>query len=132
MWDRNIRYISRLRSAVEMRQRPTAALLELSDPFTGWTPHDYRLQEALSIIEKEKCQTCGNPVWLCHSADNSIDFEIEVGACYAKAELEDYEEKPGVEKLEPGQYRYAKAVGIKNEDGSYDPLPRRFEALSKV
>lgn len=116
-----------------MRQRPSAALLEDSDPFSGWTSHDYRLQEALSILEKEVCKTCGNPVWLCHSADNRIEFEVRVAGCYAKAELDDYEKNtPGAEQLESGQYRYAVAVGVENEDGSRDPLPSRFEARERM
>lgn len=116
-----------------MRQRPTAALLELDDPFTGWVSLDYRLQEALSIMEKEVCQTCGNPVWLCHSADSRIDFDIKVASCYADAELKEYEERNiNSDKLEPGQYRYAIAVGIENEDGTRDPLPSRVEAMEKV
>lgn len=83
--------------------------------------------EAAYIIGKEVCKACGNPVWLCHSSNNTIDFEIETGTCFAKAELEDFENNPGSEKLNAGEYRYAKAVGIKNEDGSYDPLPTRRE-----
>lgn len=116
-----------------MRQRPTAALLEESDPFSGWTSLDYRLQEAMSIMEKEICKTCGNPVWLCHSADNRIDFEIKVGACFADAELKDYEKThPGEPELESGEYRYAIPVGIENEDGSRDPLPSRSEAMQSL
>lgn len=115
-----------------MRQRPTAALLELDDPFTGWTSHDYRLQEAMSILEKEVCKTCGNSVVLCHSANSAIDFEIRVGACYADAELKDYEKAHPDEQLEAGQYRYAVAVGLENEDGTRDPLPSRREAMEQL
>lgn len=115
-----------------MRQRPTAALLELDDPYSGWTSHDYRLQEALSIIEKEVCKTCQNPVWLCHSASNLIDFDIRVGACYADAELKDYEKLHPDAELETGQYRYAVAVGLENEDGTRDPLPSRREAMEQI
>jgi len=99
---------------------------------TGWTSHDYRLQEAGYILEKEVCKTCGNPVWLCHSTNNAIDFEVKTGACYADAEIKDYEEKPGAERLSAGEYHYAVAVGIKNEDGTYDPLPSRREALAST
>jgi len=106
--------------------------LEESDPFTGWTPHDYRLQEAAYILNREVCKTCGNPIWLCHSTNNAIDFEIKTGACYAKAELEDFEDNPSNQKLGSGEYHYAVAVGIKNEDGTYDPLPSRIEALSST
>lgn len=97
---------------------------------TGWTSHDYRIQEAAYIIENERCKTCGNPIWLCHSTNNEIDFEVRTGACYAKAELDDFEENPVNEKLGSGEYHYAAAVGIKNEDGTYEPLPTRREVMS--
>lgn len=114
-------------------QRPTAALLEEPDPFTGWTSYDYRIQEALNILDREICKTCGNPVWVCHSTDNRIQFEVKTGACYARAEIEEFEdEKSGNPKLGAGEYHYAVGVGLDNEDGSHEPLPTRSEALAKM
>lgn len=83
-------------------------------------------------MDREKCQSCGNPVWLCHSADNRIQFEIKTGACYAKAEIEDYEKGDAAPKLGSGEYRYAVPVGVENEDGSNERLPSRREALAKI
>lgn len=132
MTQQNIRYMSRIKSALEHHQRPTAALLELPDPNAGWTSHDYRIQEAVSILDKEICKTCSNPVWLCHSTDNRIDFEVRIGTCYAQAELKDYEENKSNADLNNGEYPYAVAVGVENEDGSRDPLPSRREAMMTV
>lgn len=115
-----------------MRQRPTAALLEEPDPFSNWNTYDYRIQEALNIMSREVCQTCGNPVWICHSADNTIDFEIRTGACFGKAAIEEFEDDKGNEKLMPGEYHYAVPVGIENEDGTRERLPSRREAMQKV
>lgn len=98
----------------------------------GWTPHDYRLQEASYLLNKELCKSCGNPVWLCHSTNNAIDFEVKIGVCYAKAEIEDFENNPASEKLGSGEYHYASAIGIKNEDDTFDALPSRREALTSV
>lgn len=118
---------------MDARQRPIAALLELPDPFTGWTSYDYRLQEAINIMDREVCKSCGNPVWLCHSADNRIQFEVRTGACYAKAEVEEFEdEKANNPKLNAGEYHYAVPVGLELGDGKYEPLPSRREALQKV
>jgi hypothetical protein len=117
---------------VDARQRPTAALLEEDDPYKGWTSYDYRIQEAMNIMDREICGRCGNPTWICHSTDGRIDFEVLTGTCYASAEVEEYDEKPGVEKLGPGEYRYARPVGIENEDGSREPLPNRREASMKM
>lgn len=119
-----------------MRQRPLAALLELEDPFSGWTSYDYRIQEAINIMDREVCKSCGNPVWLCHSADNRIQFDVRVGACYAKAEIEDVE-KSGRE-LKAGEYFYAVPTGVesgrdrKTGKMNYDPLPSRREAMQKL
>lgn len=121
----------RIRSAVDMRQRPTAALLELDDPYSGWTSHDYRLQEAFTSMQHEKCNRCGNPVWLCHSYDSRIDFEVQVRTCYADAEIKDHE-KQHPDELKPGDYYIATAVGIEGEDGEREPLPPRSEAIEAM
>lgn len=117
---------------MDAHQRPTAALLEEDDPYKGWTSHDYRLQEAINIMDREVCKSCGNPVWLCHSYDNRIQFELKVGACYGSAEVQDADNKPDAPKLEAGEYYYAVAVGLENDDGTHDPLPSRREAMQKL
>lgn len=83
-------------------------------------------------MDREVCKTCGNPVWLCHSTDNRIQFNVQTGSCYAKAELEDYEKDESKPKLQAGEYLYAVPVGVENEDGTNDKLPTRREALSKI
>jgi len=93
---------------------------------------DYRLQEALYTLNKDVCSSCGNPVWLCHSSDNRIEFEIGTRACYAKAEIETYEKDERNPPLEAGEYHVATAVGLENEDGTRDPLPSRREAMEKI
>ena len=94
--------------------------------------HDYRLLDAVAQLDRDVCKTCGNPVWLCHSASNEIEFEIRSGWCYGKAELEDYAESPEAPKLEAGEYRFAVAVGIMGENDVRDPLPSRSDALSNL
>jgi hypothetical protein len=129
-WPQNSRYYNRIKSAVLSHQRPVAALLFEPDPHNDWTPLDYQLQEAYHTLEQDKCKTCGNVTWLCHSPHSGIEFDIREGACFADAELKDYEKNhPESEKLESGVYRYAIAVGIKNEDGTHERLPSRAEAL---
>jgi hypothetical protein len=123
--------MGRIGSAIEMRQRPTAALLEEADPYSNWTTFDYRLQEAYYVLQKEICKTCGNPVWYCHSADERIDFDVRKGICYAAAEIAD-KEKGRDSQLGPGEYHYAVAVGVEYSDGEREPLPSRAEALKRV
>lgn len=134
-WPQNRGYLSRIKSAVDSRQRPTAALLEEDDPYSGWSSHDYRLQEAVNVINREICKTCGNPVWICHSTDNRIEFDVRVGTCYADAEIKEYEKRVDngeAPKLSPGEYLYAIPVGIENDEGEHDPLPTRLEAMLKL
>ena len=104
--------------------------MELEDPYSGWTSHDYRIEEAVLVLERDICKTCGNPTWLCHTSSSSVEFEIRSGWCYGKAELDDYNDSNEATKLESGEYRYAVAVGVMGEDEEREPLPTRAEALA--
>ncbi len=112
--------------------RPTAAILEQGDPFGEWLPVDYRLQTAMHMLNQEMCKQCGNPTWLCRTAVNTVEFEIHETVCYATQALEEFEALPGTPEKVKGGTRYARAVGLKNEDGTFDPLPSRREGLGKV
>lgn len=122
----------RVRSAVKQGQRPTAALLHEADPNKGWWELDYLIQDAVFILESEVCSRCNNPIWLCHSTDNSIDFKVSKRTCYATAELEDFEKRDMGKKLEAGQYLVAKPIGIEGEKGEFEPLPPRHEAYKSM
>ena len=105
----------------------------MEDPYTGWLSLDYRLEEAVLTLDRDICKSCGNPVWLCHTANSAVGFEIRSGWCYGKAELDDYNDSPEANKLESGEYRYAVAVGLTDEStGERDPLPTRREALAEI
>lgn len=83
-------------------------------------------------MEREVCGTCNNPVWLCHSYDNRIEFMAKTGMCYGAAAIDEKEKDPSTPKLDPGEFYYAVAVGIENDDGTFDPLPSRLEAMQKI
>lgn len=128
-WPQNRVLVTRIKSAASHNQRPTAALLAEPDPTANWNQLDYKLQEAMDIMDREICPRCKNPYWLCHSTDNRIDFIVETGVCYASQIIEEHEKtaKPGL-----GEYFYAKAIGLEtDEEGVYDPLPSRLEAFAK-
>ena len=38
---------------------------------------------ALKIVEDEKCQQCGLPIWIAHSEDARIEFELDHIVCYS-------------------------------------------------
>lgn len=122
----------RIRSAVKQGQRPTAALLNDPNPQGSWTRIDYLLQDAYYIMDHEICTICNNPIWLCHSTDNRIDFEIKKRTCYAKAEIEDFEKDKVNNKLDSGEYIIASPIGIDDGEGNYEPLPNRREAYERL
>lgn len=124
--------MTRIRSAVNQRQRPVAALLYESDPYSNWVRMDYLLQDAFLTMDTEICTICNNPIWLCHSTDNRIDFKVKARTCYAKAELEEYEKSTKGKDLSAGEYIIAVPIGIEDEKGEEEPLPTRQEAYEKM
>lgn len=128
----NGRVFLRARSAVKQGQRPTAAIREEGDPHNNWERLDYMLQDAIFILESETCPRCHNPIWLCHSYDNTIDFKVKVRTCYATAEKEEFESSKENPELGAGEYTIASPIGIENEDGTFEKLPSRLEAYGKM
>ena len=122
----------RLRSAVKQGQRPCAALLTEPDPKGEWTKIDYLLLDAFYILDAENCTICNNPIWLCHSTDNRIDFKVLTRTCYAKAEIEDFEKSEKGKRIGSGEYLIAVPRGIEDENGNPEPLPNRHEAYQKM
>lgn len=124
--------MTRVSSAVKQGQRPTAALKELSNPHKGWVRLDYIIQDAYFLLEKEVCGICKNPIWLCHSTDNNIDFLVKTRTCYAKAELDDFEKSPRGKNLDSGEYTIAVPTGIDDLEGGTVPLPTRTQAYETM
>lgn len=58
-------------------------------PDEEWTPLDFQLLEAYQIIQDEKCPQCGNPIWLCRSNDNNIEWVTREDICYASRAKEE-------------------------------------------
>lgn len=132
MNDHNRSLLVRLRSVVKLGHCPSAALLNKPNPMGEWSKVDYLLVDAFYVLDSEKCTRCNNPIWLCHSTDNRIEFTVKVRTCYATAELEDYENNKQTTKLSSGEYLIATPIGLENPDGSYEPLPSRHEAYEKM
>lgn len=122
----------RIRSAVRQGQRPVAALLYAGNPNKDWERLDYLLQDAYYVMDTEICSICNNPIWLCHSTDNRIDFKVSTRTCYAKAEIDDFESTARGKKLGSGEYVIAKPIGIEDAQGEPEPLPPRHEAYARM
>jgi rRNA maturation protein Nop10 len=52
-------------------------------PTDPWNKYDFKLLEAFQILQDETCPQCGNPVWLCHSSSNRVDFKAYETICHA-------------------------------------------------
>ena len=83
----------------------------LKKPLSDWSEADHKLAVAYSILESETCDKCGNPIWLCRTTDERVEFEVKSYRCFATAEQERREadwrkrRKKG-ERLKPGEYEY--------------------------
>jgi hypothetical protein len=98
-----------------------------SDP---WCDFDFMLLEALQILEQETCSECGNPIWVCRNdAAHNVGFKIKVTTCYAKSEMDKWQERQqkNDKKSGPGELPYT--IAYTYDDG---PMPSRrsyYEAL---
>lgn len=64
-----------------------------ADSRKPWDAMDRQIMLAYQIHLDERCQSCGLPIWLCHSEDNRLDIKINVDHCAVKEELEAYEDR---------------------------------------
>lgn len=95
-------------------------------PTDPWTPFDYLLIEAYQILQDETCTECGNPIWVCRNeAAANVGFKVKTAKCFAKGELEKWQEaqeKKKNKKKVYGEYPYV--VPYTYDDG---PMPTREE-----
>ena len=97
-----------------------------SDP---WIPFDFMLLEAYQILQDETCSDCGNPIWICRNDNASnVGFKIKTSKCYAKAELERWQEKEDKKKSSKKAYGESPYVIAYTYDDS--ELPTRSSYYS--
>lgn len=80
---------------------------------------------ALKIIEDERCQNCGLPIWIAHSEDSRIDFELDHIVCFA-CEFEGKETSKKSYKPVKGHTPYVVPV-LEAVEGEPDKWPTRKE-----
>lgn len=85
------------------------------------------LVEAMQMLEEETCNECGNPIWICRNETAAnVGFKIKIATCFAKAELDRWNEKEEKRKTSQkrhGQYPYIVAYTY---DGSEMPSRMQF------
>jgi hypothetical protein len=73
-------------------------ILKDKQPSDGWSSIDKKLVIAFQILEDETCPDCGTPIWIGHSEDSSVVFDVKSRICYACAEIETQREKESKRK----------------------------------
>lgn len=98
-----------MKAAITAGIRPCAVLFH-EQPTEPWTEFDFLLIEAYQILQDETCNECGNPIWICRNEEaGNVGFKIKTAKCFAKAELDKYnekEEKKKSKKKSYGEYPY--------------------------
>jgi hypothetical protein len=97
-------------------------------PEDGWSKADKKLAIAWTILQRETCRECGQPLWICRSSNKNLLFSVRTDLCYAKAELEKWQDGPRAKKLKRGEHPYISAK-MRNEK---DPMPSRLTYLEEL
>ena len=87
-WPTNRAYITAIKAARDFSIPPSVLMLRNRQPSDGWSEADKKLVVAFQILEDETCPDCGTPVWIGHSDDEHVVFDIKSRICYACAEVE--------------------------------------------
>lgn len=125
-WNKNYYNLMAVQTAVNMSLRPTGFITD--GPVNGeWSREDKKLAMALTVLEKETCSKCGQPLWICRSDNKNLLFKVKRDTCYASAELEKVTKAKSHKELKNGEYEYT--VPYMRPDG---PLPSRKEYLTAV
>lgn len=90
------------------------------------------LIEAYETLKEETCTECGNPIWICRNESaNWIGFKIKTTKCFAKAEMDKWQEAE--EKKSSSKKKYGSIPYIVPYSYDGTPLPTRndfYKSLS--
>lgn len=132
-WPENYSVAVAVETAINLKMPPLNFIL-LHKNSAAWSGLDKKLALAHTIMSNEVCQSCGQPIWVCRSTDNNIDFSIRTATCHAKAKIEKTEESRSKRrngKLKPGQYLYPVAQQVNGEPIPKGARQEYFKSLSE-
>lgn len=111
-------------------------------PTDPWTRGDRKLLEAYEIYQRELCQACGKPVWLCRNDDENLQFEVRTSVCRSERAVKKWvETNRKKDGLNPGENPYAVPYYLRYTEGviapeqDYNTLPTRedyYKAKAEV
>jgi hypothetical protein len=61
-----------------------------SDNRKKWSQMDVLVMRAYQIIEDERCQKCGYPIWICRNEDPRLQARKKVDKCWVDGELSEW------------------------------------------
>lgn len=70
-----------------------------------WSDIDVLIMNAYEAYEAERCSVCGRAIWLCRNDDPRLHVRVMEVHCYAKQELDAYDERHK-DKKQPGISTY--------------------------
>lgn len=124
--DRNSGYLLSVETAMSIQLPPTVMIYDDRQP-DKWTKEDKKLAMAWTILERERCQYCGQYMWICRSDNKNLLYSVRTDTCNAQRELDSKDNKKKSEKLGPGEHQYV--VPYMYDDS---PLPSRHEYLKSL
>lgn len=94
---------------------PPTMFMTDRQPTDGWTREDKKLAIAFTILQKETCNQCGQPIWICRSDNKNLGFKVKTAICYAKRELDKWGESARGKNIGKGEYAYIEAFMYSDE-----------------
>jgi hypothetical protein len=127
-WPQNYRAAIAVQTAYDMGVPPLTFLKDDSQPTDKWTDADKKLLMAWTILQKETCQECGQPLWICRSNNNNLTFSVRKGLCYAKLAMEKWKDTSAGKNTKPGEVPYV----LPSRYDETLPLPSRRDYLQQL
>lgn len=126
-WPSNYAHLLGVETAYKLGVPPTLMILDSRTTGTEWTKSDKKLAMAWTILQRETCRECGQPLWICRSDNKSLTFSIRTDTCYAKAALDKWGESKQGKNLKKGEAPYV-VPNMRSEE----PLPSRRSYLERL
>jgi len=105
-WPKNHYLAIAVQTAVEMGLPPTLFVLDEKKTGVEWSAADKKLAMAWTILQRETCKQCGQPLWICRSSERDMQFKVNTDICYASAELAKWQDSKRAKSMKKGEYAY--------------------------
>lgn len=105
-WASSYPYTLGVETALNFGVPPTTFIVEGKQPSDGWSRADKKLAMAWTILQRETCSICGQPLWICRSSNKNLMFSVKTDICYANAELEKWKASRKAKNLKKGEHPY--------------------------